>query len=315
MHRPAPFAAALAAFVSLSAPAFADEKPAAPTAPTPTPPGAVTHSVLICGAKTFIRAADGSVAWSYPGATRDGWVLENGNVLLAVSKGKEFPGGGVVEVDRSGKVVFSFKGTQSEVNTVQPLAEGRVLLTEAGEKPRILEIDRTGKVLAEVAIQAQTKDHHHQTRMTRKLPNGNYLVPQMGEKCVREYTPEGKVAWEVATPNWPFTVARLDNGHTLISCTVGNLLMEVDKDGKTVWQLTDDDLPGKPIKDACGAQRLPNGNTVVTCYRAGPKDLRMFEVTPDKKIVWSWSDEKAAAVHAFQVLDTNGEAIAGPARK
>ena len=41
-------------------------------------------------------------------------------------------------------------------------------------------------------LQAQTKDHHLQTRMARKLPNGNYLVPQLLDKVVREYDAEGQ---------------------------------------------------------------------------------------------------------------------------
>ena len=51
-----------------------------------------------------------------------------------------------------------------------------------------------------MAIQAQTKDHHLQTRMTRKLKNGNYLVPQLLDKMVREYTTKGEIVWEAKTP-------------------------------------------------------------------------------------------------------------------
>ena len=64
-------------------------------------------------------------AWTYPATTRDGYVLPGGDVLLAVSKSKEFPGGRAVEVTREGKVVWSYAGTQSEVNTVQKLGDGR----------------------------------------------------------------------------------------------------------------------------------------------------------------------------------------------
>ena len=67
-----------------------------------------------------------------------------------------------------------------------------MLLTEAGDKPRILEVDRAGKILAEVPLQAQTRDHHLQTRMTRKLANGHYLVPQLLDRVVREYDPPAK---------------------------------------------------------------------------------------------------------------------------
>ncbi len=191
-----------------------------------------------------------------PAGTRDGWVLPNGDVLLAVTKNKDYPGGAAVEVTRDGKVVFEFKGTQSEVNTVQAVGDN-VLLTEAGDKPRLLEVDRKGKIVVDVPLQAQTKDHHLQTRMARKLVNGDYLVPQLLDKVVREYTPEGKIVWEVKTPDMPFTAIRLDNGNTLINCTLGNLTIEVDKDGKTVWQLSNDDLPEKWMNDNCGGSGFP----------------------------------------------------------
>jgi hypothetical protein len=230
---------------------------------------------------------------------------------FVVSKGKEYPGGAVVEVTREGKKVFEWKGTQDEVNTVQPLENGHVLLTEAGDKPRLLEVDREGRILVEVPLKAQTKDHHLQTRMARKLENGNYLVPQLLDKVVREYTPEGKVVWEVETPHWPFTAIRLKNGHTLIDCTLGNLVIEVDKDGKKVWQISNDDFKDKPINDACGGQRLPNGNTVITSHHAKANEIKLFEVTPEKKIVWTYTNKTNAGIHHFQILDTNGKALEG----
>ena len=128
---------------------------------------------------------------------------------------------------------------------------------------------------------------------------------------MREYQPDGKIVWEVATPNWPFTAIRLDNGNTLINCTIGNLTIEVDKDAKTVWQVSNDDFPSKPFDDACGAQRLPNGNTVITAYHAKPGQTKLFEVTRDKKIVWTYTDQRGAGIHHFQILDTNGKPIEG----
>ncbi len=272
-------------------------------------PSKITHSFLATGGETYILDGNGKVTWSYPKSTRDGWVLSNGNILLALSKSND--GGSVVEVTREGKTVFEFKGTQSEVNTAQALDNGNILLTEAGDKPRLLEVTREGKIAVDVALQAQTKDHHLQTRMARKLKNGNYLVPQLLDKVVREYQPDGKVVWEVATPNWPFTAIRLDDGHTLINCTVGNLSIEVDASGKTVWQVSNDDFPSKPFDDACGAQRLPNGNTVITAYHTGPGKVRLFEVTRDKQIVWTHVSDRKAGIHHFQILDTNGKPVEG----
>lgn len=271
----------------------------------------ITHSFLACGAETRIVGGDGKVAWSYPHSSRDGWVLEDGNILLALSKSKQYPGGAAAIVTRDGKVVFEFKGTQAEVNTVQPLAEGKILLTEAGPKPRLLEVDRDGKIIFEMALDAQVKDHHLQTRMARKLASVNYLVPQLLDKVVREYSPDGKIVADIKTPHWPFTAIRLGNGNTLVGCTLGNLVVEYDPAGKEVWRLTNDDLKGKPINDACGVQRLPNGNTVVTSHHAAAKQVKLTEVTPAKEIVWTYTDDRPAGIHHFQILDTGGKKIEG----
>ena len=275
----------------------------------------ITHSFLATGADTRIVDGNGEVIWRYPKNTRDGWVLPSGNLLLTVSKDKDYPGGGVVEVKRDGKVLFEYKGTQSEVNTSQLLANGNIMLTEAGPKPRILEVDRTGKIVIEVPITCQLTNHHMQSRMTRKLPNGNYLVPQLFDKVVREYDPSGKIVWEVKTPNWPFTAIRLENGNTLINCTYGHLSIEVNPAGETVWQLSNADLPEAFIKDACGGQRLPNGNTVITSYGVGVRGMKLIEVTSEKKLVWTYTDGKPGGIHHFQILDTDGQPLPGPVRR
>jgi hypothetical protein len=277
--------------------------------------GEISHGFLATGGETYIRDGDGKISWRHPLGSRDGWVLKNGNVLLALSKCKSYPGGGVVEVTRDGKVVFEFQGTQSEVNTAQDVGGGRVLLTEAGDRPRLLEVDRGGRVVVEVPLKAQTRDHHLQTRMARKLPNGNYLVPQLLDKVVREYNPKGEVVWEVKTPDMPFTAIRLDNGNTLIGCTLGNLVLEVDAKGETVWRVTNDDLPGRPINDACGVQRLPNGNTVITSHHAQGNDVKLTEVTRAKEVAWTHRDPSKPGIHHFQILDTNCVPIGDASRR
>jgi hypothetical protein len=281
----------------------------------------IKHSFLALGGDTYILGDDDKVTWKYTSNTRDGFVLPSGNILLAVSKNKEFPGGAAIEMTPEGKVVWQYKGTQSEVNTVQSVGEGRYMLTEAGDKPRILEVDREGKVVVEVAIQAQTKNHHLQTRMSRKLKNGNYLVPQLLDKVVREYSPDGKIVWEGKTPEdpkecWAFTAIRLENGNTLTTCTHGLTVVEFDHDGKVAWQLSNSDLHEPLLIDPCGAQRLPNGNTVITSYGSNkPGAVKMLEVTPEKKVVWTYKDSKNHGVHEFQILDTNGKPLDGTPMK
>jgi Mal s 1 allergenic protein-like len=282
---------------------------------------AIRHSVFIAGPTfTGIIDEDGKVVWDSgrPGA-RDGFVLDNGNVLIAWSDVVE-------ERTRAGRVVFRYAkaAVNQEIGTVQRLPDGNTLITELGKQPRLREIAPDGAVALEFALQPETDNAHMQTRMARKLANGNYLVPHLLAFKVKEYTAAGRVVAELATDrpelggrqaeNWPFTAIRLANGNTLVALTHGNKVAEFDAQGTLVWSVTNDDLPGKPLADACGCQRLPNGDTVIACYgQQAANGIKLFEVAPDKTIVWSYSGP--FHVHDFQILTTNGEQLPGPPLK
>ena len=283
----------------------------------------VRHSFLGLGKanRSVIVGEDGMVKWKVDLPASDGLVRPNGNVLLAVYPTKEYPQGAVVEVDRDTKeLLFTYKGQQKEISTVQVVAPGRFLVAELGDKPRAIVIDRSGKILQEMPFQCQVPNAHMQTRMLRVLPNGNYVAPHLLDFAVKEYEPaSGKVVNTFPTDDrgrekrdWPFTAIRLENGNTLIGCTNGNRVIEVNSSGKIIWKVDNDDLGEKLIDDACGIQRLPNGNTVITSYHAKGDQVRLLEVTRDKQVVWKFTGQEAklkAGFHHFQILTTNGEPL------
>jgi hypothetical protein len=269
---------------------------------------------LATGKETYVADPRGRRIWEYPAGSREGSVLPNGNILLAINKAPNY-GGGVVEVTRDGREVFRYDGAQSEVNTVQPLPDGNILCTEAGDRPRILELDRKARIVVEIAIPCQTENHHLQTRMTRKLPSGNFLVPQMGEREVVEYSPKGEALWRFATPHWPFTAILTADGNILTTCTDSHEVREVDRAGNVVWRLSNDDLEGDILRGSCGAQRMANGNTVFTSYQGKENQVKLFEVTPAKEVLWTYSDPNRWGIHTFQILNPDGSALDGPTRK
>lgn len=278
---------------------------------------AADRTFLMLGGLTQIVDASGKASWKYPAVTRDGEVLPNGNLLLTLSKTKAYPGGAVVEVTRDQKVVWEYKGTQTEVNTAVLLDNGNVMLTEAGDKPRLLEVARDGSIKVQIPLGCQITNHHMQSRMARKLPNGHYLVPQ--EKTVREYDAAGKVVWERKSPeseldNRSFCCLRNAAGHTLISLTLGNHIIEVDESGKIVWELRDGDLPGVPVNRTTALSWLPNGNIVFSNYAARAPQAKLVEITRDKKVVWSYTDTSNQGVHEFQLLDEAGKPLTGVLR-
>ena len=275
------------------------------------------RSFLMLGGLTQIMDASGKVTWKHPAATRDGEVLPNGNLLLTLSKNKAYPGGAVVEVTRDQKVVWEYKGTQTEVNTAVLLPNGNVMLTEAGDKPRLLEVARDGSIRVEIPLGCQTTNHHMQSRMARKLPNGQYLVPQ--EKKVREYDAQGKVVWERQNPessldNRSFCCLRNAAGHTLISLTVGNHIIEMDAAGKVVWELRDGDLTDVRINRTTALAWLPNGNIVFSNYAARAPQPKLVEITREKQVVWTYADATKEGIHEFQLLDEAGKPLSGVLR-
>jgi hypothetical protein len=229
----------------------------------------------------------------------------------------------VVEYDRNKKIVFSYQrlSPEMELGTAVRLPNGNTLITESGKNPRLVEVDEEGKVQVSVPLQSETDNIHMQTRMARKLPNGNYLVPHLLAFAVKEYTSTGEIVnvFRTDTPefdgrdsvNWPFTAIRLKNGNTLVSLTHGNKIVEFNKADEVAWKVTNRDLKERLFNDPCGLQRLPNGNTVVCSY--GAQDgVRIFEVTRKKEIVWTFQQYGA---HEIQVLTTNGVALKEPPLK
>lgn len=273
-------------------------------------PSTIRHSYLVMGGKTAIIGEDGRPSWEYRGGSRDGFVLPDGNVLLAFSDRVE-------EVTRDKQVVFTYRLSpeNGELSTAQRLYNGNTLITELGKRPRLLEVNRTGAIVLEVPLQPETDNVHMQTRMARQLRNGNYLVPHLLAFAVKEYSPEGKVVNVLRTDleplggrpaeNWPFTAIRLDSGNTLVSLTHGNKVVEFNGRGEIVWKVTNEHVGGL-FKDPCGSQRLANGNTVVGSHAANT-GISMVEVTPDHRVVWTSDHPLAAGVHHFQILTTNGK--------
>ena len=96
----------------------------------------IRHSFFIAGPTfTGIIDEDGREAWdSGKASARDGFVLPNGNVLIAWSDE-------VKEFTRDKQVVFRFarSAEAKEIGTVERLENGRTLITELGPKPRLLE--------------------------------------------------------------------------------------------------------------------------------------------------------------------------------
>jgi hypothetical protein len=273
--------------------------------------------------------AKGEVEWEAPCKhdAHDIAQLPNGNILLHAGPTK------VVEMTREKKVVWQYESKPKdgykgkvEVHSFQRLDNGVTLISESGNR-RLIEVDQDGKIVREIPLTIDKPNPHRDTRLVRKLESGNYLVCHEGDGKVREYDGSGKVVWSYALdlagrPRSPghgpeghgtevFGAIRTPKGTTLIACGNGNRVIEVDQDGKIVWSIGHDELPGIRLAWVTTLELLPNGNLIVGNCHAGPDIPQLFEVTRAKKVVWTFKDFKTFGngVAAAQVLDLKGKVI------
>lgn len=256
-----------------------------------------------------IIAADGQTEWEYKiGPLHDLHVLDDGHVLFQTDWTR------LVEVDpKTSKIVWEYdsgkqngnEGKHVEVHAFQRLADGVTMIAESGVS-RIIEVDRNGKLLRQIRLKVSKPDAHRDTRLVRKLANGNYLVCHEGDGLVREYDAKGETIWEYQVPlfdkqpkgghgveafgNQCFAALRQKNGNTLISTGNGHSVLEVTPEKDIVWSLHQNDLPNIQLAWVTTLQVLKNGNIVLDNCHAGPKNPQIIEVNRDKQVVWTFHD-------------------------
>jgi hypothetical protein len=270
-------------------------------------------------AQKIFLIRNGKSVWEYsipmhpsPGVNQefdDVTMLPNGNIVFA-----RMSGAGIVT--REKKLIWEFKcppGT--ETHSCVPIGKDSVLMVLNGNPAKVLIINTASdKILKEIPIPTITTNTHGQFRHVRMTKNHTIVVPLLSEGKVVEYTMDGVAIWSVEAKS-PWSAIRLLNGNTLISGDAQGYTREVDPAGKTVWELTQADVPFK-LYNSQSANRLANGNTIICNWVGGdqkkeewPGSIQAFEVTPDKKLVWklsAWGAVDLGTCTAIQMLTAKG---------
>ena len=294
----------------------------------PAKPAAVTHSLIAQDrGHVVVLDAAGKVTWETKCAftSHDIGVLPNGNFLLHTGPATiiEMTQGKAIVWQHTSHPVAPYAGPV-EIHGFQRLRNGNTMISETGNL-RIIEVDKSDKIVHEIPLTVDHPNSHRDTRRVRKLDNGHYLVCHEGDGKIREYDPTGKVVWTytldlVGQPETPghdghginvFNALRLKNGDTLIAGGNNNRVFEVTPDGKTVWSIERDELPGIHLCWVTSLQVLPNGDIIFGNTHAGPDNPQLIEVTHDKKVVWTMKnwDVLGNDLCASQVLDVKGKVL------
>ncbi|HEY7309320.1 MAG TPA: HEAT repeat domain-containing protein [Gemmataceae bacterium] len=145
--------------------------------------------------------------------------LPNGNTFIATTTG------GLVEVDRTGKEVYTINNLPTNVLAAYRSPRGPVVCLLGNGQ--CVFMDTAGKQLQSFACPGNGAG------CIDVLPNGGILVVR-GNK-VAEYDSGGKKLRELDAVN-PTTPTGMPNGHVLVSSQGGNRVVELDRAGKVVWE-------------------------------------------------------------------------------
>ena len=233
--------------------------------------------------------------------------LPNNNILFVL------PRKGIYEIDRSGNVIWSYLDEKVS-HDADRLPNGNTLVVWGGGDgagdAQVKEINPGGKIVwawyAEKyfykppynAISDQGWTH---TNAATRLANGNTLISPRNFHFLIEVDPRGRVVRTIGEGlmRYQHDPEVLLNGNILfVNHSRPNTVIEIDPNGKIVWQYIMSDPNTWPVRDA---DRLPNGNTLIT------GTTKIVEVTPDGEVVWqltlkgiTFEREKAAGLGFYK---------------
>jgi hypothetical protein len=280
--------------------------------------GLAQHPMLYAGEgyNTIFLVNHGKVTWTYStgkgGEIDDVWMLSNGHILFA----RQFH---VEEITPQKEVVWHYDPPEgTEVHTCQPIGLDKVMIVQNGLPPKLMIINKkTGAVETEHALPAESetdqKTVHAQFRRARVTAKGRYLAAFLKMNKVTEFDKNFAPIWSCDVPT-PWSVARLQNGNTLVAVEHEKAVRELNAKCETVWEFKQSDLPANIVfHNIQTADRLANGNTVIFSSTGGVKKedrntiMQAVEVTRDKKLVWVLQDWKnLGPATTAQFLDEPG---------
>jgi hypothetical protein len=195
----------------------------------------------------------------------DAQYLPGDRVLVA-----EYNGGRVTERNSKGEVAWEHKIDQPLV--AQRLPGGNTFIATATQ---LVEVDKAGKVVWNQPpprggrIMKATRLRNGDTAVITLLGVSRFIQIDKNAKEVRSFGVDQRTSGG--------RVEILGNGNVLLSDRDTNRVVEVDYQGKPVWEASLD----QPI----AAVRLPSGNTLVTFMNA----QRAVEVDRKGKQVWEYN--------------------------
>lgn len=226
------------------------------------------------GGRVWEFGSDGKPRWQVTGlqGPNDAQLLPGGRVLIAERNASR-----ITERDRLGKVLWQYKTAANPI-VCQRLRTGHTLIATFSElfevtpdhkkvfshshpagfrhaarlrngntvyvasNGQVVELDPGWKQVRAVTPGKDGQGAGYWASV-QALPAGRFLLALGGANKVIEMDGAGRILWECPLAS-AVHATRLKNGHTLVACFEGRVLVEVDRSGKEVGRVA---LPGRPF--------------------------------------------------------------------
>ena len=240
------------------------------------------------------KAAPGIIPHSIP---LDADRLPNNNTLIiyyneTLTALPDYPEGTmgypsiVAEVNTNGEVVWNFTTGLDFTHDADRLPNGNTIIADSSpnvHNERIIEVDPSGNVVWEY----KTGNGSYPNDVD-VLPNGNVFISLRDWNSLLEVNRQGETVWfyngtGILTKQHNPDV--LWNNHILVCDSENNRILELNRDHKIVSEYTGEGVGG--LSWPRDADRLPNGNTLITDSRAGLV-TRVIEVNSEGDLVWEF---------------------------
>lgn len=258
----------------------------------------------------------GRIDWSYTnlnskGEISDAVLLANGNILFA----HQF---GVSLLTPDKQIRWHYDAPPGcEIHTAMPIGKSHVVFINGNPARLVVMNMASNKTVKEFTLPVGNPSGvHGQFRHARLTGKGTIMVAHMDMGKICEYDSNGKVLLSLEVPR-PWSAVPQKNGNILL-CS-GSLVREINRQGKTIWEVTPNDLAEYHLTSPQLATRLPNGNVLVNNWFNqwnGSVDLtnppvQAVEITPEKKVSWalrSWEEPvNLGPSTIIQLLENTGQ--------
>ncbi len=233
----------------------------------PPPVFGYTVVVLLDAGRILELDRDNKVRWEIDGLVYplDFQFLPGNRVLVAENKANR-----VTERDLKGQVVWE-KQVESPL-MAQRLPNGNTFIATNSQ---LMEVNQAGK-----EVFAYTPPGGEYIMKAEKLPNGEIACVLSSPRFVRmDATGKEIKTFPVNVRTGGGRIDVLPNGHILVPENAANRVVELDGDGKQVWEAA--------VQEPIAAIRLANGHTLVTSMN----QHRAIELDAKGKEVWQYQTE------------------------